>query len=330
MSSQKTARKSREPGIMRRLRTPQIVLLGVFVLLCAAFTLIDGASFATPANWRNILLDVSVLTVLAVGATLILAMGDFDLSIGSVLVFSGVVSAQVMLALGDGVFSILTGLVCALLAGGACGAFSGLFVARLRIPSIIVTLGMLGIAQGAALILTNGVDVRSVPRALVMNVGNGNAFGMVPWLVVIAGAVALLIGLVLHFTLFGRNTIAIGSNQEALRRAGTNVVRHKVLVFALAGTLYGLAGYLSLARFSTTTIAGHGGAMLDAYTAVILGGNSPFGGMGSIFGSVIGVFIPMVLRNGFVILEIQPFWQQVVVGVILIAAVYLHRARRRN
>lgn len=330
IAAQTTEQPRRLARLSRRLLTPQLILVVVFAVLCLAFTIVDATSFASTANWRNILLDVSVLTILAVGATLILAMGDFDLSIGSVLVFSGVVSAQVMNALGDGVGSILTGLLLALLAGAVCGAISGLFVARFKIPSIIVTLGMLGIAQGAALVLTNGIDVRSVPRGLVMTVGNGNAFGTFPWLAVIAGVVAIIVGLVLNFTVFGRNTIAIGSNQEALRRAGTNIVAHKIQVFALAGLLYGLAGFLSLARFSTTTIAGHGGDMLDAYTAVILGGNSPFGGMGSVFGSVIGVFIPVVLRNGFVIAEVQPFWQQIVVGVILIAAVYLHRSRRRG
>jgi len=330
MSQQTAPAPGRMARFARRIATPQLILLGVFLVLCLAFTLVDNQAFASIANWRNILLDVSVLTILAVGATLILAMGDFDVSIGAVLVFSGVISAQVMNALGDGVGSVLIGFALGLIAGGVCGAISGLFVARFKIPSIIVTLGMLGVAQGAALVITNGVDVRSVPRGLVMTVGNGNVIGTLPWLAVIAGVVAVITGLVLHFTVFGRNTIAMGSNAEALRRAGTNIIAHKIQVFALAGALYGLAGFLSLARFSTTTLAGHGGDMLDAYTAAILGGNSPFGGTGSIFGSVIGVFIPVILRNGFVIAEVQPFWQQIVVGVILIVAVFLHRARRKN
>lgn len=317
-------------SVKDRLWSPQMLLLGVLVLLCAVFTAADAESFANAMNWRNILLDVSVLTVLAVGATLILAMADFDLSIGSVLVLSGVVSALTMSALGDSAGSLLLGLVVGVLTGAACGAASGIVVARFGVPSIIVTLGMLGVAQGIALLLTNGVDVRNVPRSLVMGLGNGNAFSNIPWLAVIAAVIAIVIGMMLRHTVFGRNTIAIGSSLEALRRSGTSVVAQKIAVFALAGALYGLAGYLSLARFSTTTIAGHGSDMLDAYTAVILGGNSPFGGMGSVLGSVIGVFIPVVLRNGFVIVDVQPFWQQIVVGTILVAAVYLHRARRRG
>lgn len=325
-----TNRKATARRYLGRFASPQLVLFGVLTVLCLVFSLANAGAFATAPNWRNILLDVSVLTVLAVGATLIMAMGDFDLSIGSVLVLSGVVSALVMNSLGDGAESIFIGLVVALLVGALCGVISGTLVAKFNIPSIIVTLGALGIAQGAALLLTNGVDVRSVPRWLVMNVGNGNVFGSIPWLAVIAAVAALIVGLVLKYTVFGRNTIAIGSNLEALRRAGVNVVRQKVLVFSLASALYGLAGYLSLSRFSTTTIAGHGNDMLDAYTAVILGGNSPFGGAGSVVGSVIGVFIPVILRNGFVITGIQPFWQQIVVGTILIVAVYLHRARRNR
>jgi ribose transport system permease protein len=153
-------------------------------------------------------------------------------------------------------------------------------------------------------------------------------FGQIPWLVVIALAVAIVFGIVLAMTRFGRHTYAIGSNEEAARRAGINVDRHLIAVYGLAGTLAGLAGYMSLARFATTTIGGHATDNLNAIAAVVIGGTSLFGGIGTILGTVFGVFIPVVLQNGFIIVGVQAFWQQVAVGAVLIVAVYLDQLRR--
>jgi ribose transport system permease protein len=135
---------------------------------------------------------------------------------------------------------------------------------------------------------------------------------------------------VLHGTRFGRYTYAIGSNEEAARRAGIAVDRHLIKIYGISGLLAGLAGYLTLARFATTTIAGHTTDNLQAIAAVVIGGTSLFGGIGNIIGTVVGVFIPAVLQNGFVILRVQPFWQQVAVGAVLVLAVYLDQLKRRS
>ena len=161
-------------------------------------------------------------------------------------------------------------------------------------------------------------------------IGLGRLFSQVPWLVIIAFAIALVFGVVLAATRFGRYTYAVGSNEEAARRAGIKVDRHLIKVYALAGMLSGLAGFMSLARFSTTTIAGHDTDNLSAIAAVVIGGTSLFGGIGTMLGTVFGVFIPAVLQNGFVIVGVQPFWQQVAVGAVLIGAVYLDQLRRRS
>ena len=150
----------------------------------------------------------------------------------------------------------------------------------------------------------------------------------IPYLVLVALAVAIVLGIVLAQTRFGRYTYAIGSNEEAVRRAGVNVDRHLIKVYALAGTLSGLAGFMNLARFGTTTIGGHATDNLNAIAAVVIGGTSLFGGIGTILGTVFGVFIPAVLQNGFVIVGVQAFWQQVAVGAVLIVAVYLDQLRR--
>ena len=153
-------------------------------------------------------------------------------------------------------------------------------------------------------------------------------FGQVPVLTVIALVVVVIGGVVLHTTRFGRYTYAIGSNEESARRVGVRVDRHLIMVYGLSGLLAGFAGVLSLAQFGTTAIAGQTQTNLNVIAAVVIGGTSLFGGVGTIFGTVVGLFIPAVLQNGFVIVGVQPFWQQVAVGAVLIAAVYVDQRRR--
>jgi ribose transport system permease protein len=303
-----------------------LILLGLIVV----FSLLRFAEFFAAANARNVATDAAVLLVISVGMTYVIITAGIDLSVGSVLVFAGVVSAKAMNAIGgDGWGVILVGLAVALLAGLAWGALNGFLVAKAKIPALIVTLGSLGMALGAALLITGGVDERDVPLKLVTTIGSGRLFGQLPYLVLIAAGVALVLGVVLAATRFGRHTYAIGSNAEGARRAGVAVDRHLIKVYALAGTLSGLAGFMSLARFSTTTVGGHATDNLNAIAAVVIGGTSLFGGIGTILGTVFGVLIPAVLQNGFVIVGVQPFWQQVAVGAVLIVAVYLDQLRRR-
>jgi ribose transport system permease protein len=152
----------------------------------------------------------------------------------------------------------------------------------------------------------------------------------VPWIVFVAAGVTALAAVALAATRFGRYTYAIGSNPEAARRAGIAVDRHLIKVYGLSGMLAGLAGFLNLAHFTTTTLGGHSTDNLQAIAAVVIGGTSLFGGIGSVLGTVVGVFIPAVLQNGFVIVGVQAFWQPVAVGAVLIVAVYADQVRRRS
>jgi len=304
-----------------------LILIGLIVV----FSLLEYENFVSISNGRNIATDAAVLLVLAVGSTFVIVTAGIDLSVGSVLVFAGVAAAKAMEAVGgESVGTLLVGLAAALLSGLAWGALNGFLIAKAKIPALIVTLGTLGMALGAALLITGGVDQRDVPFKLVETVGSGRLFGELPYLVLIAFAVALAGGILLAATRFGRYTYAIGSNEEGARRAGVAVDRHLIKVYALAGTLSGLAGFLSLARFATTTIGGHSTDNLQAIAAIVIGGTSLFGGVGTMLGTVFGVFIPAVLQNGFVIVGLQPFWQQVAVGAVLIIAVYLDQLRRRS
>jgi len=262
--------------------------------------------------------------------TFVIITAGIDLSVGSVLVFSGVIAVKVMTALGNSGWGVVVvGTVAAMLTGLAWGLVNGALIAKARIPALIVTLGTLGAGLGGAQLITGGVNLRGVPRELVTVVGVGRLFGVVPWLVAVALVVTVVGAVALRMTRFGRYTFAIGSNAEAARRVGINVDRHLIKVYALSGMLAGLAGMISLARFTNTTIAGHSTDNLQAIAAVVIGGTSLFGGVGTILGTVVGVFIPAVLQNGFVILRVQPFWQEVAVGVVLIAAVYVDQLKRR-
>ena len=301
----------------------------ILLLLVILFSALRPQTFASTFNVRNIFLDASTLLVLAVGTTYVMVAGGFDLSIGSVLVFAGVAAAKTMEWMGtDGYLTVLAGCAVALLAGGAWGVFNGLCIARLKVSALITTLGSMGAALGIAYLMTDGNDVRTVPAAL-MTVGQGTVFG-VPWLVVITAAVSLAAGIILQMTRFGRHTYLVGSNAEAARRAGIDVSAHLLRLYALSGLLAGFAAMLSLGRFSTTTLEGHGTDPLEAITAVVLGGTALTGGRGTVIGTVVGVFIPAVLANGFIILGIQPFWQMVVIGFVVIAAVYADQVKQRG
>jgi ribose transport system permease protein len=215
-----------------------------------------------------------------------------------------------------------------LLAGIGWGVLNGLAITKLKVPAFIVTLGTLGMALGFAQIISGGLNVASVPPQLQSAFIGGGLLGLIPWPVVLAAIVVGVLGTTLSRTRFGLHTYALGSNREALRRAGVNVDRHTVALYALAGLLAGIVGFMDVARFSSASLAAHTQDNLNAIAAVVIGGTSLFGGRGRMSGTVIGAFIPAVLRNGFILLAIQPFWQNVVVGAVLILAVYLDQLRR--
>lgn len=310
----------------------RVGVLGVLIVLIAVFAIAKPDQFATAFNARTLVGNSSTLIILAVGLTYVIISAGIDLSIGSVLVFASVVSAKLMSSMGGetaGWGVILLGLAVAIAAGAAWGLVNGFFVAKAKVPPLIVTLGTFGAALGLAQVISHGVDIQNVPSHLTTSIGTGLAFGQVPWVFVMAGAIAIVFGLILRFTRFGRHTYAIGSNPEAARRVGINVDRHLIKIYVIQGMLAGTAGWVSLARFAGTTISGHGTDNLEAVAAVAIGGTSLFGGVGTILGSVVGVFIPAVLQNGFLIAGVQAYWQEVAVGAVLILAVYADQRRRR-
>ncbi|SDP06382.1 ribose transport system permease protein, partial [Microbacterium sp. ru370.1] len=308
-----------KPGFVKGLLKAQAFqILLILIAIVLVFSALAPDSFAQWSNFRLIIQNASILAVLGVGMTYIIITSGIDLSIGSVLVFSGVVSALTMRALGGEGWGVATiGILVSILSGVCWGLFNGFLIAKAKIPPLIVTLGSLGMALGLAQILTGGVDIRDVPTVLTVSIGYGNVFGSLPIISVIALVVVVIGAVVLHFTKFGLYTYAVGSSELAARRVGVKVDRHLISVYTLSGALAGLAGILALSQFSTTAIAGQSQTNLNVIAAVVIGGTSLFGGVGTIFGTVVGLFIPAVLQNGFVITGVQPFWQQVAVGAVL-------------
>jgi ribose transport system permease protein len=320
---------SERDSFLRRLANLQSVwILGVLVVIVVLFSVAAGDKFLSTSNFSLISQNIAVWAVLGVGMTFVIITSGIDLSIGSVLVFSSVVAAKVMQAVsGDGWGVAGLGILAALVTGIAWGLLNGFLVAKAKIPALIVTLGSLSVALGLAQVLTGGIDIRSVPESLTDFNTYIKIVG-IPALPFVALIVVIIGGIVLHKTRFGRYTYAVGSNELGARRVGINVDRHLILVYGISGAMAGLGAVLALAQFGTTTIAGQSLTNLNVIAAVVIGGTSIFGGEGSIFGTVVGLFIPAVLQAGFVIVGVESFWQGVAVGSVLVAAVYIDQSRR--
>jgi ribose transport system permease protein len=310
-----------------KLQALQVVL--VLIVLLTVFSLMSPDAFFTWFNFRSMIVNTSIFAVLGVGATFVIITAGIDLSIGSVLVFSSVVAAKVMGALGtEGWTVAIIGTLVAIACGAAWGLLNGFLIAKAKVPAFIVTLGTLGMALGLAQVITGGIDLTTVPMVLVDTVGFGNVFWEIPTLTVVAAVVVILGSILLHRTRFGLYTYAIGSNPEGCRRVGIKVDRNLMWVYVLSGATAGFAGLLSLAFYQQTTIGGQSLTNLTVIAGVVIGGTSLFGGVGSIFGTVIGLLIPVVLQSGFIIIGVESYWQNVVIGIFLIGAVYIDGVRR--
>ena len=276
--------------------------------------------FLTPNNLLNILLQASTISIIAAGFTVVLIAAEIDLSIGSLIGMTGSVAAVMIIKVG---VPIPVGIAMALGAGLLAGLFNGYATVLFKMPSFIVTLAMLGIAQGAGLLLTNGRPVSGFPEAYSV-LGQGRV-GPVPVPVIVAALVYLVLHLMLTRTRLGIEIYATGGGRKAAELAGIRVRRIVVTTFAISGFCGALAGVLLSSRLD----AGNGnfGAnnLLDAVAAVVVGGTSLMGGVGSVLGTLGGVLIITTIRNGLVLLNVQAFWQQIAVGAIIIIAVIINQ-----
>ncbi|HEY2242358.1 MAG TPA: ABC transporter permease [Streptosporangiaceae bacterium] len=335
-SNDPAPQKGRRPGdlnhlIRRTLTANESWTFIALVILMAVFTGLAPGKFLTTSDLSLISQTTAPLLVMAIGETFVILTAGIDLSVGFVLVLSGVVAGEYYVHNGGanaGVGTILVGVVVGLATGGAYGLLQGFMVAKLKIPPLIATLAGLGGAEGLSYLITGGHDVATVPSKLATSIGQGSLAG-VQWLIIISFLATLVFALILAYTRFGRYTYAIGSNPEAARRVGINVDWYLILIYGLSGLMAGLAGIMNLSYYSTTTISGHPLDNLTVITAVVLGGASLFGGRGSMWGTFLGTFIPAMLASGLIIIGVNQYWQYILTGIVLAAAVYLDQFRRR-
>jgi ribose transport system permease protein len=329
-------------GPLAQLRGSSAFWIGIVVVaLIIVFGLVTpNNAFVGSRNLFNIGVNASQIMLIAVGMTFLIGAGHLDLSVGYNLILASVLGAKVMVGLAGSTEQVAAGqypnLVPAIIAGGLvtiataslAGLLNGLIVTRLRLNSFIVTLATSGIFFGTALILTSAANVPFVPDEIQTHFGSNRLFGQVPLPLLLTLVVCGVMWFVMRTTRFGMRTLALGSSRESAIRAGIDVERHTVRLFVLQGLLVGIAAVIDLARNAGTNVVGHQSDNLQAISAVVLGGTSLFGGIATIGGTLLGSLIPVMLANGLVILDIQPFYQLVAVGIILIFAVYLDQRRR--
>jgi ribose transport system permease protein len=301
-----------------------IVLIVFFGLVSA------GHVFWSTQNFQALALEASAGLLLALGMSMLLGAGLFDLSVGANLVLSSVAGAEVMQHIAgpagtsNVLLAIAAGLIACLAVGLAYGFVNGFIIEILDVNSLITTLGTLGIGTGIALLITNGYDLSALPTQLQSDFAFKGIAG-VPLPALLALAVAGALWYVLRYTRYGLRTLAIGSSRPSAERAGLRVRRHRISLTMLCGLLAGLAGFLSLTDFASTTVAGHADDALGAITAVVIGGTLLEGGRVRILGTVWGAVLSIVLTGGLAILGAQSFYQLILVGTVLIFAVALDR-----
>lgn len=299
------------------------ILIG-FVALCVALSIISPA-FLTEANILNILRQVSTNANLALGMTLVIIICGIDLSVGSIVALSGTVTGGLIAFSGVPIpIAVLIGI----LVGTLAGAFNGVVVAYTGIPSFIVTLAMLNIARGAAYVYTGGQPIRVMNEGF--NVLGAGYLGPIPLPVIYSFIFLVITFLILNKTKLGRHIYAVGGNKEAARFTGIKIKKVEIFVYTFSGFLAAFSGVVLAARmFSGQPTVGNG-FELDAIAAVVLGGTSMTGGIGKIGGTLIGVLVIGVLNNGLNLLNINSFWQLIIKGIVILAAVYVDMMKKRK
>lgn len=327
--------KIARPQVKSLFRSDAVQKLMAFAGLIALFVVFSLASpnFLTLNNLIGILLATAVNGVLALGATFVIIAAGIDLSVGTVMTFSAVMTGVFVVFWG---LPIPVGIVGGILAGGLCGLVNGLVVSKMKVPPFIATLGMLYATRGLSLVISGVKPIYFNDTPEFRQIAMGSALGAlipgldIPNAVFILFGAAIVAGLILTKTVLGRYCFAIGSNEEATRLSGVNVDAWKAAVYALCGMFAGLGGVIMASRLNSAQPALGAGYELDAIAAVVIGGTSLRGGEGTILGTIIGAFIISVLANGLRILSVPQEWQMVVTGAIVVLAVYADIIRRRQ
>jgi ribose transport system permease protein len=312
-------------NVKEMLKTPEILTtLGFFVLFI--FFSIASDQFFTQSNISNIVEQVSINGILAVGMTFVILTGGIDLSVGSVMAFTGTFMAGMMLNFGlSPVLAVLIGLFL----GALLGYINGIFVSYAKIPAIIVTLAMMEVARGAALLYTGGYPLSGLPDSYSF-IGQGKLLGVIPMPAVIMILVFIIAYIILNHLPFGRYIYAIGGNEEAVRLSGVKVKTIKVMIYLISGITAAISGLILTSKLSSGQPMAGEGYELDAIAAVVLGGTSIAGGRGHIFGTLLGALLLGVLSNGLNLMGVSPYVQRVLKGAIIVGAIYYSSSHQKD
>lgn len=316
----------KQPNIFMRFRKSTLFgIVIILVVMCVVLSIAAGDAFLSPDNLISVSRQFSFTAIMAIGEALVIITSGIDLSVGSVFAFSSVVGCMGMVDWGLGSF---LGFVLGCLAGLAFGLANGIFVTKLKLPPFIATLGTMSIARGLSYGITGGYPINNLPDDFKML--GGGTIGALPIPILLLAVVAIIFGILLQKSIVGRRIYAIGGNEEAARVSGIHVDRVKLLVFAMSGLLAGVAGLATAARLGVAQSTAGQGYEMDAISAVIIGGASVNGGTGNIGGPILGAAIMGILRNGLVLLSVSAYWQQAVLGIVIIVAVAFDKLRQGN
>ncbi len=302
----------------------RLLPFGTLVALVTGLA-IASPHFLTGPNLTTVIRQTTVINIMALGMTLIIIAGGIDLSVGSILAFGGFIGTS-SLARG---YSIPAAIAIGIAAGTLCGLVNGVLIAQLKVNPFIVTLGTMGIYRGVVLLISNGLPVHEIPLKFAFLGSGTDMFGIpvVLWVLLVCAAAMHIL---LEHTRLGRYAFSIGSNPDAAFYAGIPVAFNIVCVYAIAGGLTGLSGMIEASRLMSGQPTAGNGYELQAIAAVVIGGGSLRGGEGTVLGTLIGAFIMGLLSDGSDLLGINPYWQQVIIGAVIILAVWLDEVRKRR
>lgn len=306
-------------------KSPEVLTLIGFFVLCLFFSF-ASQEFLSMDNISNIIRQVSINGILAVGMTFVILTGGIDLSVGSVMALTGTIMAGMMINFGmPPIAAVLIGMIL----GAVIGFVNGAFTAYAKIPGIIVTLAMMEMARGVALLYTGGYPLSGLPSSYSF-IGQGYLFGVLPMPAVIMIVVFIIAYIILNHLPLGRYIYAIGGNEEAVRLSGVKVKKIKALVYVVSGVTASISGVIMTSRLSSGQPMAGEGYELDAIAAAVLGGTAISGGRGHIFGTLLGALLLGVLSNGLNLLGVSPYVQRVLKGAIIIGAIYYSSRRQKD
>ena len=319
-----------KPFFQRIRRSGNFNTILILIGMCVILSLAVGDKFLTVSNVTNVVRQFSFIALMALGMLLVIITGGIDLSVGSVFAFSGIIACM---AIAKWSLPVWLGVVLGLVAGAAFGYLNGVLITKLKLSPFIATLGTMSIARGLSYGITGGYPIGSLPESFkFIGLGMLPSEGpvQIPTPILLMVVFALCFAFFLKKTIVGRRIYAIGGNEEATRISGVRVGRVKRLVYTICGLMAGIAGIATAARLGVGQSTAGVGYEMDAIAAVIIGGASVAGGSGTVLGVLIGAAIMGVLNNALVLLNVSAYWQQAVLGVVIIVAVSFDKLQSRR